>query len=383
MEAKMFDAARLSDLIGNVYDCVADPGRWEDFLARLCRAADGAVGTLALISPQERKVRFQAVHGEAAVTAPLVHRYAQHMPFFESLRTMRSGHPYLMSDMTKLIGDGGREILEDTVMFREWNRPHGLTDSFCVALSRHGGEIACLNIVLRADRRPVSDADRSAMTLLMPHVCRAAALAMELERTNSVDFVFRGLADQMANGVLVVDEGLHILYANPSAEALLARATALRSVRGRLVVYPDASAQRIGREVHLAARMELGLSDASFSVPLGDPAAPSVAHVVPLARREAEHRIAREAVAAVVISADQSSTGANLDAAADLYGLTNAEKRVASLTIEGTSRAAIAEMIGVRESTVKSQLESIFAKTGASGQAALIILLRGLSVPVR
>jgi len=383
MEGMTLDAARLSDLIGNVYDCVTDPARWDDFLRRLCRDAEGEVGTLSVISPRKRRVRFEALHGEHHIMEPLVHKYAQHMPFFNILETMQIGHPYLMSDMAGLIGDAGREVLEDTVMFREWNRPNGLTDSFCVALARHASEIACLNIVLRSDRRAVSDEDRRMMGMLMPHVCRAASLGMELAGTRSAGLIFRGIADQMSNGVLVVDEGLRILYANTSAEALLARASALKSVNGKLVVSPEGSAQRIERDVQLAARMEHGLSNTSFSVPLGDPAAPCIAHVVPLARREREHRTVQHAVAAIVISVDRSVLGPNLDAAADLYGLTNAEKRVALLTIEGISRAGIAEMIGVRESTVKTQLESIFAKTGASGQAALIILLRDLSVPVR
>lgn len=89
------------------------------------------------------------------------------------------------------------------------------------------------------------------------------------------------------------------------------------------------------------------------------------------------------AAAAIVIAGQQLPIGSSIDAFSDLYALTAAERRVAQLSAEGFGRVAIAELIGVKESTVKSHLEAIFRKTGTSGQTALAILMRTLAPPIR
>jgi DNA-binding CsgD family transcriptional regulator len=58
-----------------------------------------------------------------------------------------------------------------------------------------------------------------------------------------------------------------------------------------------------------------------------------------------------------------------------LYGLTPAECRVALLLADGHAPRKIADMVGVTDNTVRSQIKSIFAKTGVKRQAELIRLL--------
>jgi DNA-binding CsgD family transcriptional regulator len=53
-------------------------------------------------------------------------------------------------------------------------------------------------------------------------------------------------------------------------------------------------------------------------------------------------------------------------------GLTPAECRVALLLSDGHAPRVIAEMIGVTENTVRSQIKSIFSKTGVRRQSELI-----------
>jgi len=57
------------------------------------------------------------------------------------------------------------------------------------------------------------------------------------------------------------------------------------------------------------------------------------------------------------------------------YGLTPAECRVALLLGDGHAPRKIAEMVGVTDNTVRSQIKSIFSKTGVKRQGELIRLL--------
>jgi DNA-binding CsgD family transcriptional regulator len=65
-----------------------------------------------------------------------------------------------------------------------------------------------------------------------------------------------------------------------------------------------------------------------------------------------------------------------------MFGLTAAEaavaRAVASMSGRGLGTAAAA--CGIAETTLKTHLAQVFAKTGAAGQADLVRLLAGLAV---
>ncbi len=64
----------------------------------------------------------------------------------------------------------------------------------------------------------------------------------------------------------------------------------------------------------------------------------------------------------------------------DLFGMTLAESRIAISLQNGFSVTDAADQIGVRVSTVRDQLSSIFAKTATSRQSELISLLSRLEL---
>jgi DNA-binding CsgD family transcriptional regulator len=81
-------------------------------------------------------------------------------------------------------------------------------------------------------------------------------------------------------------------------------------------------------------------------------------------------------VRAIVFAGDPAQGGRpSNDTMRILFGLTPAECRLAMLLADGHRLTAITEMIGVSRNTVKSQLSSIYGKTGTSRQAQLMRLL--------
>jgi len=379
----MLDTAKLSALIGHIYDCVPDPDRWDDVMEALCRVTESEVGTISIIAPSPRRLHFGSVVGPQTMTEPLKRKYAHHMPVLNMLPSMQAGQLYLMSDVRRAIGQQAKAALEDTVIHREWNRPHGLSDAYCVALCKLPEEAICLELLLSDDRRPVTDEDRRQLATLVPHIQRAGKVGMMLNTIAHQNDVMQQLTNQMSNSVLIVSRNMQILEANPPAEQMLAESTLLRSVRGRLVVTNPAAAARIEQDVRLSSCMEDQLEGASCNIPLGDSLNPSIARVIPLARRDLDRRLANTAAAVIFIAEARQEPDLASEAFSELYALTSAEERVAHLTAGGLGRAAIADMLGIKESTVKSHLESIFSKTGASGQMALTILMRSLSPPLR
>jgi len=62
-----------------------------------------------------------------------------------------------------------------------------------------------------------------------------------------------------------------------------------------------------------------------------------------------------------------------------LYSVTDAEARVAKALCSGGTLAEVAERLGVSEATVRTQLQSVFRKTGTARQPELVRLLLSLS----
>jgi DNA-binding CsgD family transcriptional regulator len=77
------------------------------------------------------------------------------------------------------------------------------------------------------------------------------------------------------------------------------------------------------------------------------------------------------AFAAVFIVDTESEVEINQPLLAELLGLTNAEARTAAAVARGMSPAEMARCYNLSVHTVRSQLKSVFRKTGTSSQAQL------------
>lgn len=79
--------------------------------------------------------------------------------------------------------------------------------------------------------------------------------------------------------------------------------------------------------------------------------------------------------AVVVICDVLSPLGGSLDAAVRLFGLTEAERRLAEFLCSGGSLADFTEAHAVSTKTVRNQMRSILRTTGTSRHTGLMLLL--------
>jgi len=72
-----------------------------------------------------------------------------------------------------------------------------------------------------------------------------------------------------------------------------------------------------------------------------------------------------------------------LEALAELYGLTSAERKVLELVAEGVSPQDAADKLSVSLATIKTHLQHVFAKTNTGRQADLVRLVARATAPLR
>jgi len=184
--------------------------------------------------------------------------------------------------------------------------------------------------------------------------------------------------------MFLVDAAARIVHANASGHALLAEGSLLRAVGGKLIPN-DASAELGLNDVYATAeRGDAAVGVKGIAVPLtaldGER---HVAHVLPLtsgARRRAGASYA--AVAAVFVHKAALDAPSPQEVIGRHYKLTPTELRVLLAIVEVGGVPEVAETLGIAESTVRTHLLRLFAKSGAKRQADLVKLVASYVNPL-
>lgn len=169
--------------------------------------------------------------------------------------------------------------------------------------------------------------------------------------------------DMLDHALVIVDEAGAVHYRNRMASALL------KSAGSPLSVAAGVLGAR-GRELHarLQAAIRLACHERRSSA-----LAASQGGRTPLRLMVVPMDSAREA--AVWILAPQAPRLPHPRILGVLFGLSRAEARLALRLLAGQTPQECAREAGVGVATVRSQLHSMFAKTGARRQAELVALL--------
>jgi len=157
----------------------------------------------------------------------------------------------------------------------------------------------------------------------------------------------------------------------------------VRSVAGQLVT-SSAEANQTLREA-FATRHEIALLAAKgHALPLLSPSGERyVAHILPLSSvlRDGSERVV-DAVGALLLRKVSLGGQSYGELIARTFDLTPAELRVFLSIVEVGGVPETAAALGIAETTAKTHLHRVFAKTGVSRQADLVKLAAGFSNPL-
>jgi DNA-binding CsgD family transcriptional regulator/PAS domain-containing protein len=273
--------------------------------------------------------------------------------------------------------------LQSSRFFNAWAQPQGIVDAVAIGLERNSRMVSTLSFGWHRDAGALGTGEIEGLRLLAPHFRRAIAISQLLESRSIAASNLTGVLEGLAAGVIVVDELMSLLHANPAAEAMLTQGDTVRVTNGRVTVntttsdIEDAVAQAGVNEVELGRRGGRGFAARG---PLGEP---RIVHVLPLRGREPGQSLFRRATAALFITQPDHEIDLPREAFAALYGLTPAETRIVELLVGGAAPPQIASELGLLSSTVKTHLQRVFEKTGVHRQSDLIRLAASLSVSHR
>src|SRR3569623_54183 len=148
----------------------------------------------------------------------------------ERLASLVSEEPLLCSDFNRLEDMYGRPVYEN------WSKPQGLVDQLVLVLEYNSRMLANIAFGVHESAPPVSEAQIEGLRVLAPHLRRAVIISGLLEGRTQAAASFEAALNALASAVLLVDEQMHIIYANDDAQKMLAAGEPLARFYGRLSV---------------------------------------------------------------------------------------------------------------------------------------------------
>jgi DNA-binding CsgD family transcriptional regulator/PAS domain-containing protein len=373
-----------STLIGQIYDAmfgrsdgISDSeGAWCDLLKALAEATRSSGGAFTVHDPRGAGDVVQLVlwNYPSEAADEYLQYYRSVDVWLERGRAFSS--PGNVDVGAKLLP---RAELARTEYFNDYLRRWNTGDFLAITAANNRDRFGYLVLY-----RPVNGDDYATdeirlMTELRQHVVRAMRMGAELARERGRATNLMGLLDRLASGIFILDEAGRVIFANATGERLIVEADGLGIEQSRLTP-ADASARAPFEAAVAAARTMSKTASAGKGFLFARPSGRTAyrVEVVPLqpGRFDEGHRHR----GAVLVWIDDPSHGLALSQhrLRELYSLGPGEARLVLDLAAGKRLADIADERGIARSTLKTQLERIYAKTGIRRQGDLARLWAGL-----
>src|SRR5262249_32815902 len=268
--------------------------------------------------------------------------------------------------------------------YREWAEPQGWVDVAVAVLDKSATGCAYLSMSRDRESGMVDATMRERMALVVPHVRRAVVIgkAVEFKRAESATVI--DVLDELSFGLFLIDANGRIMHANAAGSDMLGAGDLLRSIGGRLVAGNAQVEHSLRETAAAAANGDQEVGTRSIVVPLrARDEKRYVAHMLPLsggARGRAADTYS--AAAALFVRKAELQYPSPPEVIGRTFDLTPAELRVLLGIVQIGGVPEVAAAFGIADTTVKTHLGRLYAKTGTARQADLVKLVAGFAMPL-
>jgi DNA-binding CsgD family transcriptional regulator/PAS domain-containing protein len=377
-----YDEARVAAISGAVAAAIDSAalgaGGWDAAPRILVNAFPGAWGALWCLNyPDGRMNSIQAHNLEPAYLQSLADHFSHVNPWQPYWSTAANGSVALSEKVAPA------RLFEKNEFIADWLRPQGDFDAAC-GLSFVGDAGEAIQFIMHFS--PSAGYDEAAERVLgrvRGNFKRAIDLARLLRSGGERDIALTALVERGRCAAFVVGADRYIQEANGLAEQLFGTSEPLIVRNSRCFLTDKAADVRFGAALNsLLKGIPMDGARITFRTASG-PWQISLASLPSFRPDEIGPRRLLPARQLVLVLVNDlrvpAGTAPNLSALAGAFALTPAEIRMCEQLMAGRSPAEIADIQGTTVGTARTRLKMIFAKTGTSRQAELVLLLSRLS----
>lgn len=354
------------DIIASIYEAAALPELWPGVLEQLATVAGAWGGALVSIDANKTTRLLTTRSYE-----PLYQEFLESGLEFNNSRTQRHIEARI-SGFSRDIDHCTIEELDADPLYTQLLKPRGLGWTMGSVVTMPSQDMLVFDFNKETEKGPFTPAEVASLDVFRPHLARAGLLTtrLRLERARQAvetlaTIGLPGAVLTASGTVLAQNEPFNGLServaAGPGDRLWMRDGVALSLVRASLATIMDDGTQQ-PRSIPVAVTPD-------------QPAL--VLHLVPLRRQALD--IFTGAHCLLIVTPVLAPDAPLTEMLNGLFDLTPAEARLAKALASGATLATTAASFGVSPQTLKTQLKSVFEKTGVSRQADLVRLLAATS----
>jgi DNA-binding CsgD family transcriptional regulator/PAS domain-containing protein len=382
-------AQQLSDLIGLIHDAAIDSMLWPAAIRRVRDLMQAS--SVLLFSPLHMDSPAGLI-ASCGLTEEFLRRY------FECFH---QHDVWTQAGLEKHLFSPGRVVTDEDLLprdqllasfyYREFLAPANISRLCCAVIFGQDDLVALptvISIYRGVDASPFKLHDKNLLRLFVPHLTRSLNIMFRLQSTQGkLDASLLAL-NKMRTGVIVFDRDGRIVHMNDACVSLITKNEGLAihcnpDSAHLSVDLPNALMKRLNlliRETYVTGNATCTPHYFKF---LGNVSkAPLVLVVIPAPLCDETGRKTLEAAAIGYLLEPDATNEPDMQLFSDVYKLTPAEIRLLRKMASGKTIMEIAGITDVSVETLKSQLKSIFKKTGAHRQSELIRMVSVLTTIV-
>lgn len=236
-----------------------------------------------------------------------------------------------------------------------------------------------LSIYRPSDKDDFSPAELRFVHALSPHLRRAVQMHLKMGSLAAQNAAMHEALDRIAGGVVFVSADASVLQMNRAAEEMVRQNDGLSVRRGRLTAAHAQETAELRDLITQAADAASGvLARPGGEIALSRPSLRRALAVIVCPFRsgtDGSGPAAARPCACVFVTDPEREVEVPVETVVRLYGVTQAEARIALGLAGGRRLEDLADQFGITLQTARSQLKQIYAKTGTHRQAELVRLM--------
>lgn len=298
--------------------------------------------------------------------------YGKISPFRKKIEKMEMGERFCRSEVcsdgaflkTEIYQDHFKKqdvfYLEYEVLFKDANVSSGIS----FTRSRSTGNF--------------NKKENEAIRLIMPHIRRAFKVFYKVNQTQKDKRIMAEVLNMIPQNVIVVNKFGKAVFVNDNARQILGKNDGLQiDAKGHLRVDLSCDTKKLRRLLNGIFDPNINKScgyGGTLQIPRPSGLRPFSLLISPITNQPVLTNRS-ESVALIFITDPEEKTKTTQGILSEIYGLTPAESKLASVLAQGKSLKQACNLLKVKDNTVRTHLKRIFSKTETNRQSDLIRLI--------
>ncbi len=365
------DENKVLHLIGLSYDAALDETKWPFFLEAFVAAVGGSSALLRSNEILNESASFIASVGyDPAWQAAYCEHFVKGDYYNHLMNQFAPGKIFLSNQLDQTE-------LRKSEYYNDYLVPQDKVNALGTFLLREGNHTLVLGIQRGKRAGAFGEEESWLMTAIIPHLTRAVQVHRKIHTVTAEKERAQGALDLMRMGVILTNRFGTPLYMNRAAELMMSQDVGLGVFHNKLAAHSASETALLLRMIFDAAPSAKGAAVGSdMRITMRDKG--DCLHCVVMPVSPEFSAMLNTPIGADCVAVFLSRPGGlqlSPKRLVTLYKITPAEARLAARLAALRTVEEAADDLGITVSTVRSQLKSVFGKTGTRSQSELLMLL--------